>query len=171
MQTTPPIPRRRAQRILPRWARWLAFVVLLALGGILLASLTQEPLRAAMWQGLGQRCGTVAAQDTPAPKPFTDPATTRQAEDCFMHGYAQCRAVSLEYSLGGTDYFKTHTFVVEPAVGWLVGCAVADSYQITLAGGGRAFTETDHCARVTQGPDGLHAIGCGRWGDIVISAS
>ena len=164
---TPPASRRKVQRVLPNWVRQLVLVVvgLLALSGALLASLTLEPARAAIWQRLGQRCGTVVAQDTPAPKPVTNPATVRQAEDCFMHGYVRCQAVSLEYSLGGTDYLKTHTFVVEPG---LAGCTLADAYQITLASGGSTYKETDRCASVAQQAGGLHILGCGRWGDILI---
>ncbi len=52
----------------------------LALGGALVTSLSREPMRAAMWQALGQRCGVIATRDTPAPKLLTDLVTVRQAE-------------------------------------------------------------------------------------------
>lgn len=168
MQTTPLASLRNALSTLPRRVRRLAIVVvvLLALGGALWASLTQEPMRAAIWQGRSHLCGTLAAENTHPTQQLTGPATVRQAEDCFMNGYTHCQAVSLKYASGAVDAFTTDTFVVEPAEGWLAGCALADAWSSWVST--RTYSGTNRCSGVAQEPDGLHIIGCAGGGDIII---
>lgn len=163
---TTPARRRGGGR--PRWVRRTArvVVVLVALGAILLVSLTREPMRAAIWQRLGQPCGTVGT--TLQGRPLTDPTTTQRTEACFVDGYAHCRAVSLDDMYNFGDGYTTDTFVVEPALGPLAGCAVADALRTVIVGGG-TFTRTERCAGVVQRPDGLHVLGCGPLGDITVA--
>ena len=164
MQTTPPTPRRNILRSLPRWVRWLAIVIVVL--GVLWASLTQEPMRAAIWQGRSQLCGTLAAENGQSIKQLTGSATVQQAEECFTNGYAHCQAVSLKYSSGAVDSFTTDTFVVEPAEGWLAGCGLADAWNGWVST--RTYSGTNRCVGVAQEPDGLHIIGCAGGEDIII---
>lgn len=150
---------RRIQRIA------IVVVVLIALGSILLASVTLEPLRLGVWQALGQQCGTVGTDlDN---RPVADQATEQHAEACFVSGYAHCRAVTLAYLADFQDGTTTHTFVVEPAVGWLVGCAVVDTLTTHISGG-TPVQRTARCKGVLQQPDSLTVLGCGTLGHIVI---
>ena len=175
MQTMFPTPRRSVRGLLsalPRWVRGFALVVLVlfALGSIGLASLTREPIRATIWQRLGQNCGAFGAQDV-SDRPFvTDSATVLRTEDCFLRGYAHCQAVSLGYGWSGTDSGTMNTFVVEPAVGGLVGCTLADVVRWSVAPSSTG-KNTVRCARVVREPDySLRIVGCGGGEDIVINA-
>jgi hypothetical protein len=144
-------------------------VILLALGGAMLASLTLEPMRAAIWQRRSQLCGEIVAVNAKPPKQLTGSATVRQAEDCFMNGYAHCQLVSLSYTLGATDAFTTDTFVVEPAFGPLAGCSLAEAWNGWVST--RTYSGTNHCVGVVRQADGLHVRGCGGGEDIVIPSS
>lgn len=163
-----PSLRRMVERVVPRWIRRLALVVvvLLTLGGAVLASFTLEPMRAGIWQGRGHLCGTIEAQDRPGFPPDTDLATVRQAEACFIRGYTRCQAVTLVYETYGIDFSATETLVVEPAFGSLAGCALAVVSLGHLASGGRPSMSTHRCGRVVPLADGLHILGC----DVVIRA-
>lgn len=144
-------------------------VVALSLVIFLWASLTQEPIRAAIWQLRAQSCGTIVVQGESYPF-GTDSATMLQEENCFMRGYTRCQAVRLGYGSGGIDFSETDTFVVEPAEGWLAGCAIADIYKSHIAAG-KTYTATHRCTRAVREADySLHIQGCGGGEDIVISA-
>ena len=146
-----------------------AVVVALSLVIFLWASLTQEPIRAAIWQLRTRSCGSIYFGNGLGDPLAIDSAAILQEENCFMYGYTHCQAVSLDYTTGGTDFFETDTFVVEPAEGWLAGCALAD-----ISHGGvvtNVHTSTHRCTGVVREADySLHVQGCGSWGDIVISA-
>jgi hypothetical protein len=158
------------QRGRTRWIRRTAIglAILVALGGILLASVTLEPMRAAVWQTLGQKCGTVGTGLQG--RPLVDPATTTREEARFVRAYARCQAATLDDTVNFGDGTTTQTFVVEPAVGPLVGCGVADALTTNIVGGSGPFRRTERCAGLVQRPDGLHILGCGTLGDIDITS-
>lgn len=178
MQTMSPTPRRgirsvrelqRALLGLPLWIRSFALVavVLVTLGGALWANLTLEPMRAAISLRMSHSCGTIVAWPAPRLPSTTDLATLAtvwRAEDCFMHGYTHCQAVSLKYEWGGMDFSFTDTFVVEPTEGRLAGCALADISQGEVVGVPHG-PSTHRCTGVVRLADGLHILGC----DTVIS--
>ncbi len=161
MVTTPP------SSVRTRWVRRTAIVgvVLVALGGILLASVTLEPMRTAVWQALGQKCGTVGT-DLDG-RPVVNQATAQHEEACFVSGYVHCRAVTFANLVDFQDGTTTQTFVVESAVGPLVGCGVVVSASTSIIGG-RPFRRTERCKAVVQHPGGLTVLGCGALGHIVI---
>jgi hypothetical protein len=140
-------------------------VVLVALGSILLASVTLDPMRTAVWQALGQKCGTVGTGLDG--RPVVNSATAQREEACFVSGYVHCRAVTFANAVDFQDGTTTQTFVVEPAVGPLVGCGVVVSAS-TYFDGGRQLQRMERCKGVLQHPDGLTVLGCGTLGHIVI---
>lgn len=147
----------------------IVVVVLLAIGGIALLSFTQEPMRAAIWQRQAQRCGQVVAVNNQPPRQIIGSATMRQAEDCFMNGYARCQPVTLAYTTGAIDSFTTDTFVVEPAEGQLAGCGLANAWQGDTSG--RGYSGTNRCVGAMWQADGLHVRGCAGGEDIIIPSS
>lgn len=110
------------------------------------------------------QCGTV----TLAPNSiFLQLATAKQAEDCFLRAYQQCKLASLVLSLAGLDIVSIHTFGIEQQQG---GCAISDVVQTSLGSQslGRNFYT---CARLEMTETSLRAINCGSEGTINIPSS
>ena len=159
-ETVPHARRASRRRRLVRIGLALGVLLLLA-GGTLLA-VTVEPLRAWVFSHVGQDCGTIT-QDLGGP--LTDVATAQDAERCFLRASTQCRAAALSYVRPFLDGRTTHTFVVEPAIGFLHGCSLADAYGTQLEGGGYSG-RTAGCAGVVRDAEGLRFLACGPLGDM-----
>ncbi len=93
----------------------------------------------------GEACGGVYSQATPA--------AVRLTEACFARDYQQCYPALLYYVTGSApvDTFR-----------------VSASCQLTLVQSGNL--PGTPCASLTQQADGLHMIGCGSQGDILVPA-
>lgn len=94
----------------------------------------------------GEECGTVYPQATLASVKF--------AEDCFAEDYQQCYPASLHYDTGN-EVFQA--------------LQVSSSCQLALVQQGNQPGTL--CASLTQLADGLHVMGCGNLGDILVPAN
>jgi len=110
------------------------------------------------------QCGTV----TLAPNSILlQLVAAKQAEDCFLRAYQQCKLASLVLSVAGLDIVSIHTFGIEQQQG---GCAVSDVVQTSL--GPQSFGRNFYrCARLEMIGASLRAVNCGSEGTINIPSS
>jgi hypothetical protein len=148
---------------------WLAGLVtaLLVAGAVaLFAALAQHGAPGSPGQmstpGTVQQCGAVnniLAQSA-------NPVAARQAEQCFAQAYAACRPATLEYSSFGVDAGATHTFTIKRQGG---GCVVMDRVHTQVNTLSRDYGPLV-CTTASLQPDGLHVMGCGQFGEVVVAA-
>lgn len=145
----------------------LILLVVVVLAAIVVLSVSVEPARAAVWHVLGQRCGELDFSRTgsPVPRDFT------AAEDCFAIAYYRCQAATLTVRQSGIDTILTQTFVVEPALAFVLPCGLADVWSNSVDAGRIRRSGTESCQGLTQQPDGLLFQGCGQLGDIVVPSA
>ena len=94
------------------------------------------------------------------------PVAARQAEQCFAQAYAACRPATLEYSSFGVDAGATHTFTIERQGG---GCVVMDRVHTQVNTLSRDYGPLA-CTTASLQSDGLHVMGCGQFGEVVVAA-
>lgn len=164
MAATPQPTRTRTRR----WLRptIIAALVLVALGSIALLCVTVEPFRTTVWRATGQDCGQVVTGEFPGQQ--GDGQTAAQVEACFMRAWTACRAATMTLETRNLDTGSSDVFVVEPAVGPLRPCGLADAWSQTMNVVQTVGYTT--CADVTQQADGLHFEGCGQFGTFTVHA-
>ena len=144
----------------------LILLVVVVLAVIVVLALSVEPARAAVWRAVGQQCGMLDFPRTPVPPV---PRDYVPAEDCFAIAYYRCQAATLTARQSGIDTILTQTFVVEPALAFVLPCGLADVWSSSVDAGRIRRSGTESCQGLTQQPDGgLLFQGCGQLGDIVV---
>jgi hypothetical protein len=109
-----------------------------------------------------QKCGVV--QTRPRGEP-ADPASARQAADCFWRAFRQCHLASLVYSASGVDTFAVHTFTIQNRG---AQCAVVDVMTRQVVPQPPTVARSYTCGGVSQQAYGLRFTACGPEGDIVV---
>ncbi len=109
-----------------------------------------------------QKCGSIHTNPRGIP---TDIPAAKQAEDCFWQAFQKCAPASLGYTLTGVDTVTVRTFTIQTNGGH---CSVSDTFRHTIVPAPLSKARTYTCTGVAQKPDGLHFLGCGQDGDIIV---
>ncbi len=118
------------------------------------ASVTHPPV---------QQCGTVHTLGLRIVP--TDEKGAKDAVDCFWQAYQQCRPATLVYSQGGVDTATVHTFSLKSQNG---KCVIIDTLQHVVFPHSSKPAGTTVCVGLSQQTDGLHFLGCGNEGEVLV---
>jgi hypothetical protein len=149
---------------------WLKAVIGLATIGVLVSSVfylfALEPLRASLSQWNAPSCGSLAvALATTGGSTVTQ---ITQAGTCFQEALIACRAATLKVSFYSVDTGTRFTFVVEPPMGLIHSCALADVWQFYRVSGNFTRSGTERCSGMTVLADSFEVYGCGAEGTITV---